>query len=225
MSRACGASLAPWGRRVRPFPATASASSLQRLGRRMLFRLGLLPDRGRDPVHSGAALEGCADGVNPATRFALRPAMANSCNFPATSRNPRCSRIPPRPFFLGRMITLAVGSGRFTPYSSSMKLLRPVLLFAVALGASTLHADEYDTLRARWVDLLTGGSTFNTADADIAAKPPASRPPSPATAPHATLSPAPVTGTNLIHPPAAPTSGATSRARPIRPRSPPPSAA
>jgi hyaluronate lyase len=34
--------------------------------------------------------------------------------------------------------------------------------------ASPAHADEYDTLRARWQTRLTGGSAINTADADIA---------------------------------------------------------
>lgn len=44
-----------------------------------------------------------------------------------------------------------------------------LLLFATACFAAALRADEYDILRARWVEALNGGSTFNTTDADLAA--------------------------------------------------------
>ncbi|MEK3916534.1 polysaccharide lyase family 8 super-sandwich domain-containing protein [Paenibacillus sp. FSL H7-0331] len=52
-----------------------------------------------------------------------------------------------------------------------------ILVFSLLLsslfivGNGTAHAsDEYDTLRLRWFDMLTGGSSINTSDPDIAAK-------------------------------------------------------
>ncbi len=52
---------------------------------------------------------------------------------------------------------------------------RPSIVFRVvvstiaALVANVLSADEYDDLRLRWVEVLTGGSTFDAGDPDFAA--------------------------------------------------------
>lgn len=47
-----------------------------------------------------------------------------------------------------------------------------LLSLAAVLAASLvrLSADEYDTLRARWTEVLNGGTSYNPADPDIAAK-------------------------------------------------------
>ena len=53
-----------------------------------------------------------------------------------------------------------------------MKILPARVWFAAALVAGSLcpslSADEYDTLRARWVGVLRGSDTFNPADTDFA---------------------------------------------------------
>lgn len=51
-----------------------------------------------------------------------------------------------------------------------MKIRLLLSLAAVLAGSLVrLSADEYDTLRARWAEVLTGGNTYNPADPDIAA--------------------------------------------------------
>ncbi|CAH1202142.1 hypothetical protein PAECIP111891_01983 [Paenibacillus allorhizoplanae] len=53
-------------------------------------------------------------------------------------------------------------------------LLLMVVVFAFVglLGATQVHAtnDDYDTMRIRWKSFLTGGTTFDTSDPDIAVK-------------------------------------------------------
>lgn len=49
-------------------------------------------------------------------------------------------------------------------------LIVVLLLAMTGLGAGSASADEYDTLRQRWKDSLTGGTTYDANDPDIAAK-------------------------------------------------------
>lgn len=49
-------------------------------------------------------------------------------------------------------------------------VIASLLVTAAVLGAGAASADEYDTLRQKWKDDLTGGITYDPNDADIAAK-------------------------------------------------------
>ncbi|MEW6303639.1 MAG: polysaccharide lyase family 8 super-sandwich domain-containing protein [Verrucomicrobiota bacterium] len=53
--------------------------------------------------------------------------------------------------------------------SSSPLIGKLLLLFVLAALLPSAHADEYDTLRLKWRDLLTGGTNF-TADSEITTK-------------------------------------------------------
>lgn len=49
-------------------------------------------------------------------------------------------------------------------------VIASLIVAATSLGAGVASADEYDTLRQKWKDDLTGGTTYDPNDAHIAAK-------------------------------------------------------